>query len=278
MQRGLDHQAIFYDDEDRIAFLYRLIRYKETCAFRVFAYALMENHVHLLLSFDEEIASNASGISDAMKRLFLSYAWYFNKRYDRQGFLFQGRFSSKSITSDSQLLATVCYIHNNPVEVGYKITDWTSYPELIEATDHKTLLTETELGRHASDYTLKGLNQGDLKAVDVTEALGALGLGTADRQGRTLQQALSIPPASGGEPGLDAGFYSAKRERMSDQDALNIILDILGSANPLDAKLLDRETRDDRLSEMKEMHLSVRQISRLTGITKSVVHKARPTS
>ena len=277
MQRGLDYQALFYDDEDRIAFLSRLIRYKETCHFLVYAYALMENHVHLLLSFDEGDSPDTSGISEAMKRLFLSYAWYFNKRYDRRGFLFQGRFASKPITSDSQLLATVRYIHNNPVEVGREMADWTSFSELTRTAGEKTVPTgRAELGCHASAYTLKGLRQGDLGAVDVPEALAALGLSISGESQQERRQMLGKPPAQEDIPGHEGGPGFAGRVRPSDQEALDIILDILGSKSPLDVQLLDKKTRDSRLSEMKDMHLGIRQISRLTGITKNVVLRARP--
>ena len=49
MLRGIDHATLFYDNDDRVAFLKRLARFKGKDAFELFAYSLMGNHVHLLL-------------------------------------------------------------------------------------------------------------------------------------------------------------------------------------------------------------------------------------
>ena len=49
MQRGLDQQQLFYDDEDRLAFLERLARVKRDGGFELLCYCLMSNHVHLLV-------------------------------------------------------------------------------------------------------------------------------------------------------------------------------------------------------------------------------------
>ena len=93
--------------------------------FDIYAYCLMDNHVHLLINEgDDEIGK-------IMKRINISYAYYFNKKYGRIGHLFQDRFKSEGIDSDAYLLSVVRYIHNNPVKAGlvknieeYK---WSSY-------------------------------------------------------------------------------------------------------------------------------------------------------
>jgi REP element-mobilizing transposase RayT len=85
----------------------------------------MDNHVHLLINEgDDEIGK-------IMKRINISYSYYFNKKYGRIGHLFQDRFKSEGIDSDAYLLSVVRYIHNNPVKAGlvknieeYK---WSSY-------------------------------------------------------------------------------------------------------------------------------------------------------
>ncbi len=53
-----------------------------------------------------------------MKRINISYVYYFNKKYDRIGHLFQDRFKSEGIENDAYLLSAVRYIHNNPVKAG----------------------------------------------------------------------------------------------------------------------------------------------------------------
>jgi DNA-binding transcriptional regulator YiaG len=85
----------------------------------------MDNHVHILVGEGKE------GIALVMKRINVSYVIYFNKKYNRIGHLFQDRFKSEVIETDSYLLEAIRYIHNNPVKAGIvsKATDypWSSY-------------------------------------------------------------------------------------------------------------------------------------------------------
>ena len=53
MVRGVNQQDIFFEDEDRKIFLDRLRRYKEECGFKIYAYCLMNNHVHLIIHVGE---------------------------------------------------------------------------------------------------------------------------------------------------------------------------------------------------------------------------------
>jgi REP element-mobilizing transposase RayT len=121
MLRGIDRSQLFYDSEDRGAFLERLVRYKKECCFLLFAYCLMGNHVHLLIK-EEEL-----DLSGVIKRLANSYASYFNNKYERSGYVFEGRFKSEAISSEEQLLATLRYILKNPLKVGLSLDSWTSY-------------------------------------------------------------------------------------------------------------------------------------------------------
>ena len=76
------------------------------------AYCLMPNHFHLLLTTDAE-----SGISFFINKVCTAYSMYFNKRYDRSGALFQGRFKSQHADSDEYLKYLYAYIHLNPVKL-----------------------------------------------------------------------------------------------------------------------------------------------------------------
>jgi putative transposase len=71
----------------------------------------MGNHFHLLLKQVKE-----GGISDFMKKIG-GYVSFFNKKHDRKGTLFQGRFRATLIKTEEQLKNTFCYIHTNPVEI-----------------------------------------------------------------------------------------------------------------------------------------------------------------
>jgi REP element-mobilizing transposase RayT len=125
MTRGNEGKKIFLDDDDRIRFIEILKDKNKENTFSVYAYCLMDNHVHLVIS------EGADTISKIMQRINISYAYYFNKKYGRKGHLFQDRFKSEVIESDDYLLAAIRYTHNNPVKAkivaepaAYK---WSSY-------------------------------------------------------------------------------------------------------------------------------------------------------
>jgi putative transposase len=73
------------------------------------AYCLMPNHFHLLLVQREE-----SGISKFMQKLVTGYTMYFNKKQERTGALFQGKFKSRHVVEDRYLKYLLSYIHLNP--------------------------------------------------------------------------------------------------------------------------------------------------------------------
>jgi putative transposase len=81
------------------------------------AYCLMPNHFHLLLTEVTE-----GGISKFMQKLTTSYSMYFNKKYDRTGGLFEGKFKSRYIDSDRYLKYMFSYTHLNPIKLIQK--DW----------------------------------------------------------------------------------------------------------------------------------------------------------
>jgi len=125
MKRGINRQDIFHDDEDKSTYLERLSSYKSNCEFKIYAYCLMNNHVHLLLK------EGTVNISDVMKRIGASYVYWYNWKYDRIGHLFQDRYKSEPIDDETYLLTVLRYIHQNPVKVGLSIDSWTSYNDYL---------------------------------------------------------------------------------------------------------------------------------------------------
>lgn len=143
IERGNEKKDIFHDDADRIKFLKILQRNKEKYAYKVYAYCLMSNHVHLL------IGSNGSDISQVMKSINVSYVIYFNRKHNRCGHLFQDRFKSEYIDSDNYLLEASRYIHLNPVRAGLITIDklssylWTSFATFMGGKDRSSIPIDT---------------------------------------------------------------------------------------------------------------------------------------
>lgn len=110
--RGVNRQLIFECDNDFRKFISELEDNVETAGATLYAYCLMENHVHILLKEGEET------ISEMMRRIEISYVKYFNKKYERVGPLYQGRFCSRPVENDGDFERVLKYIELNPAKAG----------------------------------------------------------------------------------------------------------------------------------------------------------------
>ena len=113
IQRGNNRQDCFFADEDRLLFLDCLARYAAESGCAIHAYVLMTNHVHLLLTPD---AGDSAGW--LMKRLGQRYVQSVNRRYQRSGTLWEGRFRSCLVEDELYLLRCHRYVELNPVRAG----------------------------------------------------------------------------------------------------------------------------------------------------------------
>jgi putative transposase len=109
IMRGIERRKIFQDDQDRDQFLDRLRNILTETATPCYAWALLPNHVHLLLR------TGTVPISTVMRRLLTGYAVTYNRRHQRHGQLFQNRYKSILCQEDPYLLELVRYIHLNPL-------------------------------------------------------------------------------------------------------------------------------------------------------------------
>lgn len=130
MLRGNEKKNIFLDDNDRQRFLEILLKKKTETELAVYAYCLMDNHIHLVLR-DER-----NEISIIMKGIATSYAMYFNIKYNRVGHVFQDRFRSEPVEDERYLWSVIRYVHNNPVKAR-KVNEaiqymWSSYRDYID--------------------------------------------------------------------------------------------------------------------------------------------------
>jgi len=115
--RGVNRCAIFIDDHDRHHYLRLLGLFARKEALSIHAYVLMSNHVHLLVS-----SLRAGTASAALRRTTQCYVQMFNHRHCRSGTLFEGRFKSCLVSTDSHLLRVYRYIERNPVRAGIAST------------------------------------------------------------------------------------------------------------------------------------------------------------
>jgi REP-associated tyrosine transposase len=110
LQRGNNRKACFFEEQDYKVYLDKLKEYSEKLDVSIHSFVLMTNHVHLLMTPTE-----ANGVSRLMQSLGRYYVRYFNKKYDRTGTLWEGRFKSTIIDTEKYLLTVSRYIELNPV-------------------------------------------------------------------------------------------------------------------------------------------------------------------
>ena len=110
INRGSNQANIFKEESDYKTFLKILCKAAKAYRVIVHDYCLMSNHYHLL------IETSSSNLSLFMKQINSNYAIYANKKYNRSGHFWQGRFYSRYITSEEYFYTLIRYIEQNPIE------------------------------------------------------------------------------------------------------------------------------------------------------------------
>lgn len=141
MNRGNAGQRVFGGNKEREKFLEYLGKAADRYFTKIHTYCLMSNHYHLLIETPEP------NLSTTIQWLNVSYAAYYNKKHDRRGHLFQGRYKAILIEADEYLTELSRYIHLNPVRASMVKEpaeyQWSSYPAYIGAKkEPKCLQTE----------------------------------------------------------------------------------------------------------------------------------------
>lgn len=200
ISRGNQGQAIFKTDYDRRTYLRLLEDTWRGHAFRLYAFVLMGNHVHLVLEVGK------SPLAKIMQTLQYRYTRYFNKTYQTRGHLFQGRYKAILCDKDAYLLELVRYVHLNPVRAKLvkrpEQYPWSSHGGYLRRATLAYVDIEGVLGqfgrgqaqavRRYTAYMHETLDQGyrpDLYTVIDQQLLG----------GEDFVAALRRPAPSGGE-------------------------------------------------------------------------------
>lgn len=236
MVRGINKQPIFHMDEDRLRYLEVLAKVQEKTPFVFHAYCLMDNHIHLLLQELDE------PLGDLMKRVGASYVYWFNRKYERVGHLFQARFRSEVVEDDSYFLTVLRYIHQNPVRarIVERCSDypWSSYAAYANAVQQGKALVTPSLG-----LGIMGGCEALLQFVNTPNDDSCLDLD-------------NVTPAKDGE--------------------VLCLLDKLLTGAPVSILAeMNSEQRNRVLRQVKAREgVSVRQIARLTGLGRWVIDNA----
>jgi len=234
MLRGINRQNIFESRGDYYHFKTCLEEVKAVSGLKVFAYCLMSNHAHILAGVGTE------PLGTSFKRVGVRYAVWYNRKYNRQGQLFQNRYKSEPITDESYLLAAVRYLHQNPVKAKLCRNacdyEWSSYIDYVSGKDG---LCDTE--------TILGL---------FSESPG--------EQIRLFEE-------FSGEVGNDAFIDIDEIVCISDDAVREKMSDICGAGNVAEFQALPLDIQKSALLKMRKSGMSIRQIVRHTGASFGIV-------
>ncbi len=179
-------------------------------------------------------------VAAAMHRAETMYANWFNDRYGRVGHLFQGRYFSEPIKDEGQLLATVRYIHMNPETAGLATFDswaWSSYREYVDEPQ----ICDVSLVRGMFD-------------------------GAEDFREFTQTRREDLPTGSVAMLGNGA----------STSELLQFARFALDGAEPSGLAECGRRQRDEGIARLRGCGFSIRQIERMTGVSRGVISRISP--
>jgi len=111
-QRAAGREPLFLEEDDYLYMIGLLADISSSYSLNVYAFCLMPDHIHVLLSPTE------TNLYDAMRDLYSRYAMRFNRKYERKGHLFAGPYRQAVCLDDSYLLTASLYIHLNPARAG----------------------------------------------------------------------------------------------------------------------------------------------------------------
>ena len=174
-------------------------------------------------------------LTQIFKRIAGSYVYWYNWKYHRCGHLFQDRFKSEPVETDEYFLAVLRYIHQNPVKA--------------------------KLCKYAEEYAYSSMKE-YLSCAELTDIDFALSV-------ITKEQFIDFHREENTDQCLDI----TDNFRMTDEEAKILIRRIAKCDSATDFQLLDREKRGLYIQKLHKKGISIRQISRLTGISKKIIER-----
>lgn len=233
--RGINKQNIFDDDQDKRKFIETLKYYKGLCNYVLYGYCLMDNHIHFLIKERDET------ISQLVKKISASYVHWYNEKYERCGHLFQARFKSEAVETDDYFLAVLRYIHQNPVKAG--------------------------IAQNVSNYLWSSYQEYDGKPglSDIDFAL--------DLFSNSREKAIKLFKDYSNEQNKDECLHYQTRKAGGDDEVI-MSLNEMGIKNICKLQQMNKQERDDVIRSIKaKANITVRQLARITGMSKSLIAK-----
>ncbi len=151
VNRGVEQRVVFKEKEDYEKFETLMCMYAKNHRITIHNYCLMSNHYHLLIEITQP------NLSKFMRQLNMNYAIYFNKKYQRTGHLWQGRYKSWYVTDEAYLYSLMLYIEQNPLKADIvpvlEEYPYSSYSHFMDTDNVPECLADSWVVRHYRDDT-----------------------------------------------------------------------------------------------------------------------------
>ena len=232
--RGINKQSVFEEPEDYSKFIAILSEVKEISEFKLYAYCLMGNHAHLLLKEIEE------PVSTIFRRVGARYVFWFNWKYGRSGHLFQDRFRSEPVESDEYFSTVLLYIYQNPVKAGI-----CENPCEYEWCSRKSL----------------GGGAGIAGIIDEAGLFDIISIDEIKKRERE-----KIPDEL-----LESKV--GRKQAISDEEARELMKNVSGTENATGFQGIERGSQEKVFGELRKRGVSIRQFSRISGLSKGVCER-----
>jgi len=110
--KGNNREFVLRHDIDKAMFLETVKRYRLRYDFEIYAFCIMDNHVHMLIKMGRTL------LSKVMQGISQSFTQKFNRKYDRSGHVFEGRYFASPCPTQFSIMKAMAYIHLNPFKAG----------------------------------------------------------------------------------------------------------------------------------------------------------------
>ena len=237
--KGADRQLLFEESDDYKKYLEIIKKYKKKFGFELFAYCLMPNHVHLLIRHPKD-----SSLENIFRCINTSYSVWFNSKYNRAGYLQNGRYHSEPIEDDQYLMTVLRYIHFNPTKAGIETHPGSSYS-----------------WNSYYDYQKKIAGSREKTLTDTSLVLGIMG---------NPEYFIALHDKIPHEACMDIDQFS---KRLPDDVAREIIFQVSKCCSTTEFQKLSISNRNQFIKVIHEKGVSIRQINRLAGISKGIIQK-----
>ena len=235
--RSVNQHIIFEEDSDYQKFLFILSDCKKKYDIDIYAYCLMDNHIHILLLLPKD------KLSSFFQSLGTRFVRWYNNKYSRSGHLFQDRFYSSAIENNHAFLSALIYIHDNPVKAN--------------------------MCRHASEYRWSSIGAyygAKNSLVNLSFAYNIAG--SKD----SLLHFFAQETVSSDDP-LFKKDHRQTNHFFTDEKALAVFKSVTHLSSASEATTLEKAKRNAYIRALKEKSLTIKQIARIMDVSASTVKR-----